>query len=37
MAKLSKELSKFHLIDEFNNTYRFFDGIFSLNVKEFSK
>ena len=34
MTKLSKDLSKLHLIDKFNNTYRYLDDIFSLNNQE---
>ena len=37
MTKLSKDPSKLHLIDKFNNTYRYLDDIFSLNNQEFSQ
>lgn len=32
MAKLSREPSDFHLIDIFNNTYRYLDNIFFLLI-----
>ena len=37
MVKLHKDPSKSHLIDKFNNTYRYLDDIFSVNNDEFSK
>ena len=37
MTKPSKDPSKLHLIDKFNNTYRYLDDIFSLNNQEFSQ
>ena len=35
MAKLYKELSKSHLIDKYNNTYRYLDDMFALNNDTF--
>lgn len=37
MVKLSKDPAKHHLIDEFNNTYRYLDDIFALNNPDFYK
>ena len=36
MAKIFKDPTKVHLLDHFNNTYRYLDDIFSLNNPEFS-
>ena len=35
MAKLHKDSTKSDLIDKFNNTYRYLDGIFALNNSDF--
>ena len=37
MAKIHKDPSKQHLVDLFNNTYRYLDDILALNNPEFSK
>ena len=37
MAKIHKDPSKQHLVDSFNNTYRYLDDILALNNPEFSK
>ena len=37
MAKLHKDPSKSDLIDKFNNTYWYLDGIFSVNNSDFYK
>ena len=36
MAKIYKDPNKQHLIDVFNNTYRYLDDILALNNPEFS-
>ena len=36
MTKISKDPSKQHLIQKFNNTFRYLDDIFALNNDDFS-
>ncbi len=35
MAKISKDPSKLHLVDKFNNTFRYLDDILALNNDDF--
>ena len=37
IIKFSKDPSKLHLIDKFNNTYCYLGDVFSVNNNEFSK
>ena len=37
MARISKDPSKQHLIDKFNNTFRYLDDILALNNDDFNK
>ena len=37
MAKISKDPSKLHLVDKFNNTFRYLDDILALNNDDFDR
>ena len=36
MAEINKDHSKQHLVDKFNNTFRYFDDILALNNDDFN-